>query len=76
MRDDELKATNTVSPKTLEKMLEKSPPSAILTGTESAFFRWIEESLEKAAGPGWDKQYLDNGLILFHKRHVRKTGPI
>jgi len=70
MRDDELKAANTVSPKTLKKMLEKSPPSGILTGTETEHFQRLEESLEKAAGAGWDKQYLDNGLILFHKRQV------
>ncbi len=71
MSDGELKATNTVGPKTLKKLIEKSPPSAILTGTESKYFKWLERSLEKAAGPGWDKQYLENGLILFHTRHIR-----
>ncbi len=76
MSDGELKITNTVGPKTLKKLLENIQPSAILTGTESKYFKWLDDSLEKNAGPGWNKQYLDNGLILFHKRQVLDIGLI
>jgi hypothetical protein len=76
MSDGELKATNTVGPKTLKKMIEKSPPSAILTGTEPEYFRWLEESLEKAAGPNWNKQSLDNGLTLFYTQAALNIGLI
>ncbi len=76
MSDGELKATNTVGPKTLKKLIEKLPPSAILTGTESEYFKWLEQSLEKASGPGWNKQYFDNGLTLFYKQAILDIGLI
>ncbi len=70
MNDGELKTTNTIGPKTLNELIEKSPPSAVLVGTETEYFKHLEQSLKTAAGPGWHKKSFENGLTLYYKQQV------
>ena len=59
-------ATHTVGPKTLKKLLEKSPPSAVILGVEPGF---LEEPLFQAAvKPDWERQAYDDGPIVYFRR--------
>jgi len=61
--------THTVGPKTLEALLEKDPPSAVLLGVE---MKRLEAPLfESTVVPdreNWETKTYENGLIVYFKR--------
>ena len=60
--------THTVGPKTLGALVEKSPPSAVILGTEP---KLLEEPLFKAAKPDsqrWDTKNYENGPLVYFRR--------
>ncbi|KPJ66108.1 MAG: hypothetical protein AMJ43_09065 [Coxiella sp. DG_40] len=63
-----LEITNTVGPRTLGKLIEKSPPSAVILGVEQ---RFLEASLFQTAklNPDqWQAEVYSNGAILYFRR--------
>jgi len=69
MTPAELRTTNTVGPKTLAELVEKSPPSAVIIGVEPAF---LEEPLLRAAirpeRQRWERKIYDDGPIVYFRR--------
>lgn len=69
MSPADLETTHTAGPKTLQQLLEKSPPSAVLLGVEPEF---LEASLFQTAispeSEKWQKHIYDNGLTLYFRR--------
>ena len=70
MRPSDIETTNTVGPKTLKALLEKSPPSAVILGAEP--IKFLEETLfESAVQPDqekWERKIYDNGLTAYFRR--------
>ena len=58
-----------VGPKTVDELLEKSPPSAVIFGVEPKYF---ESSLVQAAidfdVKGWETKEYDKGVIVYFRR--------
>jgi hypothetical protein len=67
LSNQERRITNTVGPKNLKEMVKKSPPSAIIVGTEPPYFSFLEEPLESFAGVDWKKEIYENGLTVYFK---------
>jgi 4-amino-4-deoxy-L-arabinose transferase-like glycosyltransferase len=63
--------TNTVGPKTLEALLEKDPPSAVIVGVEPKFFSFLEEPLlESTVGrekENWERKAYENGPTVYFR---------
>ncbi len=58
-----LDITHTIGPRTLKRLLEKSPPSAVLLGVKPEF---LEAALFKAAVKAdWERQAYDDGLTVY-----------
>ena len=62
-------ATQTVGPETLPELLEKTPPSAIILGTEMDFledglFRTAVESDQQS----WKRKVYENGPVVYFRR--------
>jgi hypothetical protein len=65
MASRDLDITHTAGPGTLRKLVEKSPPSAVILGTEPGF---LEETLFRAAVEAdWRRKTYDNGIIVYFK---------
>jgi hypothetical protein len=59
--------THTVGPKTLAKLVEKEPPSAVIINVEE--MKFLEESLFKAAvKPDWERKVYENGPVVYFRR--------
>jgi len=64
----ERKVLHAVGPETLEQLLEKSPPAAVIVDVEPKF---LEVPLFRAAGPNrkeWDAKIYDNGPTVYFRR--------
>jgi len=60
-----LDITHTAGPRTLNKLVEKSPPSAVLLGAEPEF---LEAALfEAAVGPDWVRKSYDDGITVYFR---------
>ena len=57
--------THTVGPETLAELLESKPPSAVVLGAEMKF---LEEPLQAAVGPDWERKVYENGPMVYFKR--------
>jgi hypothetical protein len=65
MAGRDLDITHTAGPGTLRKLVEKSPPSAVILGTEPGF---LEETLFRAAVEAdWKRKTYDNGIIVYFR---------
>ncbi len=65
MSPSERSVTHTVGPKTLGELLEKSPPSAVILGTE---MRRLEEPIfESIVKPDWERKVYENGPIVYFR---------
>jgi hypothetical protein len=63
MSPDERAITHTVGPKTLQTLLENSPPSAVITGVE---FEFLEKTLlESVVKPDWERRAYQNGPVVY-----------
>ncbi len=57
---------HTVGPRTLAKLVEKEPPSAVIVNVEMKF---LEESLLKTAvKPDWERKVYKNGPVVYFRR--------
>ncbi len=65
MSADERKITHTVGPATLEDLLKKSPPSAVVVGVEPPYFSFLEEPLLQAVDSTWPRHDWENGLRMY-----------
>lgn len=60
-----LDITHTTGPRTLKKLVEKSPPSAVILGVEPEF---LEAALFKAAVEAdWERRTYDNGVRVYFR---------
>jgi len=60
-----LDITHTTGPRTLKKLVEKSPPSAVILGVEPEF---LEAALFKAAVEAdWERRTYDNGVTVYFR---------
>jgi hypothetical protein len=60
-----LDITHTIGPRTLKRLLEKSPPSAVLLGVEPEF---LEAALFKAAVKAdWERRTYENGVTVYFR---------
>jgi len=57
--------THTVSPGTLDKLIEPSPPTTVILGVEPSYFSSLEEPLRQAIGAGWHRGMYDDGLLVY-----------
>ena len=58
--------THTVGPRSLAKLVEKEPPSAVILNVE---MRVLEESLLKTAvKPDWERKVYENGPVVYFRR--------
>jgi len=65
MSPSERSVTNTVGPKTLIELLEKSPPSAVILGVE---MRRLEEPIfESTVKPDWERKVYENGIVVYFR---------
>jgi len=65
----DLNTTNTVGPKTLAALIEKSPPSAVILGVEPTFLE--EPLLQTTIRPErqrWERKIYDDGPIVYFRR--------
>ena len=69
------KLTNTTGTESLNELLEKNQPSAVLLNVESKYFKLLEEPLKKAIKPGWIKKTYQNGLILYYQNNNQQLQP-
>ena len=59
--------THTVGPKTLDKLVENEPPSAVIVNVEE--MKFLEEHLFKAADkPDWERKVYENGPVVYFRR--------
>jgi len=59
--------THTVGPKTLSKLVEKEPPSAVITNVER--MKFLEEDLIKTAvKPDWERKVYKYGPVVYFRR--------
>ncbi len=60
-----LNITHTIGPRTLKRLLEKSPLSAVLLGVEPEF---LEAALFKAAvKTDWERRTYENGVTVYFR---------
>jgi hypothetical protein len=65
MSDQERATTHTVGSKTLEELVEKSPPAVVIVGVEMEF---LEEHLFKTAvKPDWERKVYENGVVAYFR---------
>ncbi len=65
MSPSERSITHTAGPKTLEELLEKSPPSAVILGVE---MRRLEEPIfESIVKPDWERKVYENGIVVYFR---------
>jgi len=58
-----LDIVHTAGPRTLKKLVEKSPPSAVILGVEPEF---LEAALfEAAVEPDWERKSYDDGITVY-----------
>ncbi len=58
--------THTVGPRSLAKLVEKEPPSAVIVNVE---MRVLEESLLKIASTGnWERKVYEEGSVVYFRR--------
>lgn len=67
MSEAERRITRTVGPEMLGRLVEQSPPSAIIVGAEPPYFAELEEPLESLVGGNWNKKVYENGLRVYFK---------
>ncbi|NIP53093.1 MAG: hypothetical protein GWO26_14140, partial [Phycisphaerae bacterium] len=61
--------THTVGPRSLAKLLEKEPPSAVIINVEAERMKFLEESLFKmAVKPNWEKKVYEYGPVVYFRR--------
>lgn len=69
LSDWNLDITHTVGPRTLKKLLEESPPSAVILGTEPEFFEdHIFQTAVKPEQEKWERVAYKNGLVVYFRR--------
>jgi hypothetical protein len=65
MTAEERAITHTIGPKTLEELVEKSPPAVVIVGVEMEF---LEEHLFKTAvKPDWERKVYENGVVAYFR---------
>jgi hypothetical protein len=62
---EELETTNTVGQKTLGKLIEKNPPSAVVLGIEQGKMKSLEVPLRDAVGTDWERKDYPNGPTVY-----------
>jgi hypothetical protein len=68
LTDDQRRITKTVGPASLKQLLQSSPPSAVIAGTEQGSgFDNLESTLLTAVSPGWSSQTFGNGILVYTK---------
>jgi len=65
MSADDRKVTHTVGPATLENLLKRRPPSAVVVGVEPPYFSFLEEPLLQAVDSSWLRHGWENGLRVY-----------
>jgi hypothetical protein len=61
--------THTVGPKTLAKLVENEPPSAVIINVESKRMKFLEEDLIKTGvKPGWERKVYEYGPVVYFRR--------
>jgi len=60
--------THTVGLETLAELLEKSPPSAVILSVESGKLAFLEDPLQAAVKPDWERKVYENGHIVYFRR--------
>jgi hypothetical protein len=68
MTDSELEAVKAACPRTLKKLLEEHPPSAVVLGVEPDY---LEIPIFRAARlylGNWEKKEYQNGLVVYFRR--------
>lgn len=66
LNEEEIKITHTVSPSTLDKLIEKCPPSVVIAAEQ---MRFLDESvINQSNASGWERKvYGKNGLLVFFR---------
>ena len=67
MSKQERRITRTAGPEEIARLVEQSPPSAIIVGAEPPYFAKLEEPLESLAASNWRKKVYENGLRVYFK---------
>jgi len=67
LTSEELETTNTVGQKTLGKLIEKKPPSAVVLGIEQGKMKSLEVPLRDAVGTDWKIKEYENGPIVYFR---------
>ena len=67
MSESDRRRTRTAGPEEIARLVEQSPPSAIIVGAEPSYFSKLEEPLESLAGDNWNKKVYDNGLRVYFR---------
>jgi len=60
--------THTVGQETLVELLEKKPPSAVILGIERGRLAFLEDPLQAAVKPDWERKTYENGCIVYFRR--------
>jgi len=58
--------THTVGPRSLAKLVEKEPPSAVIVGVEMGLLE--EDLLKTAVKPDWERKVYENGPVVYFRR--------
>jgi hypothetical protein len=72
LSSDEQRITHTVGVQTIANVVRQSPPSAIIIGTEPAYFYNLEEPLKSFAETTWHKEvyknnFYENNLTVYFR---------
>ncbi len=67
MLPEERKVTHTVGPKTIDALLRRQPPSAVVVGVEPSYFTFLEEPLLQAVEPTWPRDVYDDALRAYFR---------
>jgi hypothetical protein len=65
MSASERDITHTVSPKTIGELLKKNPPSAVILNVERGKLASLEEPLQAAVKPDWERKTYENDFVCY-----------
>jgi hypothetical protein len=67
MSPEERKITHTVGPETIDALLRRQPPSAVVLGVEPSYFAFLEEPLSEIIEPTWPREVYDDALRAYFR---------
>jgi hypothetical protein len=77
MSPSERALTHTAGLETLKEIVSKSPPSAVIVGTEPRYFSFLEEPLAETAleaqPDNWERKVYDQGPVVYFRHLSAET---